>query len=134
MNLYSIAWSWASVVKMVLLGSHLRWKPENSIVPLYSWNYSSIVHPWIFFFWKRKWRVTGHNISFIIFTNSFQMYYLADAQSSALNCPFVKRTPIKISFPENWRDKQSTFDFFWYYNSEGLTIQIDPYKAIENNA
>jgi len=29
------------------------------------------------------------------------MYYLADAQSSALNCPFVKRTPIKISFPEN---------------------------------
>ena len=62
------------------------------------------------------------------------MYYLADAQSSAFNCPFVKRMPIKISFFENWRDKESTFDFFWYCNSEGLTIQIDPYKAIENNA
>lgn len=29
------------------------------------------------------------------------MYYLGDAQSSVLICPFVKRMPMKISFAEN---------------------------------
>lgn len=58
------------------------------------------------------------------------MYYLGDAQSSVLICPFVKRMPIKISFSEN---KDSVADSFLLY-SEGLKIQIVPDKAIENNA